>query len=254
MIQSKWKKQFFRYEVDISNIIVFVIFMKWYNSLFATQAFQPAPLPHRDSLGWVNEKYHSKNVGPCGSITTTPIKMEKPDSMSQHEYSAMTKFQRRQLPNPRAGFINVDGCPRLEIRFNQVKFKTPKHGKIHGLPFDSKTRRAPNTEENAIALRNSLINMANKQNIIWYTDGEYQRGTKRGCDSVNLFDPDTNIIPIYEKQSDGTCLFLTTCQLDEAEATHLKNSNGNFLTKTMINQQNAVSISIHDSTNTKNDL
>ena len=221
---------------------------------FATQAFQPPSVPHQDSLSWLNKKYHSKNVGPCGSSTTTSFQMKKPDSMSQHEYSAMTKFQRRQLPNPRDGFINVDGCPRLEIRFNQVKFKTPKHGKIHGLPFDSKTRRTPKTEENAIALRNSLINMSNKQNIIWYTDGKYQGGTERGCDSVNLFDPDTNIIAVYEKQSDGTCLFLTTCRLRRVEAKHLKDSNGNFLTEKVINQQNAVSIDINDSTNTKNDL
>merc|ERR1712115_468521 len=97
----------------------------------------------------------------------------------------------------------------------------------------------------AIALRNSLINMSNKQNIIWYTDGKYQGGTERGCDSVNLFDPDTNIIAVYEKQSDGTCLFLTTCRLRRVEAKHLKDSNGNFLTEKVINQQNAVSIDIN---------
>jgi len=35
---------------------------------------------------------------------------------------------------------------------------------------------------------------------------------------------------------------------------HLQESDGNFLTEKMINQQNAVRTNIHDSTNTKNDL
>ena len=57
-----------------------------------------------------------------------------------------------------------------------------------------------------------------------------------------------------QKQRDGSCLFLTNCKLVPAEVKHLKDSNGNFLTEKMINQQNAVSTNIHDSTNTKNDL
>ena len=39
----------------------------------------------------------------------------------------MTKLKRRELPDPR--FINVDGSPRLDLRFNQVEF----NGKDHGL-------------------------------------------------------------------------------------------------------------------------
>jgi len=89
---------------------------------------------------------------------------------------------------------------------------------------------------------------------VWYTDGQYQGGTARGCDSVNLFDPDTNVIAVYEKQPDGSNLFLTTCTLTDRERDHLQDSNGNFLTEEMINQQSAVSTNIQDSTNTKNDL
>ena len=200
-------------------------------------------------------RYDSKNVGPSGSRPTTYLEMEKPASMPQQEYSGMTKSERRQLLDPigRDRSINVDGYPRLDLRFNQVEFKTPKHGKDHGLPVD-KTGKTPKTEANAIALRDSLIDMPNNQDIIWYTDGQYQGGTQRGCDSVNLFDPDTNVIAVYQKQPDGSCLFLTTCKLVPAEVKHLQDSNGNFLTERMINQQNAVSTNIHDSTNTKNDL
>ena len=48
----------------------------------------------------------------------------------------------------------------------------------------------------AIALLDSLINMPNSQDIIWYTNGQYQGGTQGGCDSVNLFDPDRNLIAV----------------------------------------------------------
>ena len=240
---------------DVAAIIAFVIFMNWYDSLFGTQAFQANPFPHQDLFGWLSGKYDSKNVGPSGSRPTTYLEMEKPASMPQQEYSGMTKSERRQLPDPigRDRSINVDGYPQLDLRFNQVEFKTPKHGKDHGLPVD-KTGITPKTEANAIALRDSLIDMPNNQDIIWYTDGQYQGGTQRGCDSVNLFDPDTNVIAVYQKQPDGSCLFLTTCTLVPAEIKHLENSDGNFLTEKMVNQQNAVSTNIHDSTNTKNDL
>ena len=61
-------------------------------------------------------------------------------------------------------------------------------------------------------------------NIVWYTDGQYQGGTKNGCKSVNLFDPETNIVAVYEKQSDGSHLFLTTCKLTPLEIKHLNDS------------------------------
>ncbi len=175
--------------------------------------------------------------------------------MPQQEYSGMTKLQKRQLPDTigRDRSINVDGYPRLDLRFNQVEFKTPKQGKDHGLPLGSNSK-TPKTEVNSIALRDSLIEIPNNPDIIWYPDGQYQGGTQRGCDTVNLFDPDTNVIAVYQKQPDESCLFLTTCKLVPAEIKYLQDSNGNFLTEKMINQQTAVSISIHNSTNTKSDL
>jgi hypothetical protein len=185
----------------------------------------------------------------------TYLEMEKPASMPQQEYSGMTKPERRQLPDPKGqdGFIQIEGYPWLNIRFNQVEYKTPKHGKNHGLPVGN-NGKTPKTEANAIALRDSLVDIANRENIVWYTDGQYQGGTQRGCDSVNLFDPDKNLIAVYQKQLDGSYLFLTTCKLVPVEVKHLQDSNGNFLTEKMINQQSAVSTNIHDSTNTKNDL
>eukprot|EP00972_Heterocapsa_arctica_P115325 16447105-Heterocapsa_arctica.AAC.1 len=60
--------------------------------------------------------------------------MEKPVAMPQQEYSGMTKSEKRQLADRRDGFIQIEGYPPLDIRFNQAEFKTPKHGGDHGLP------------------------------------------------------------------------------------------------------------------------
>jgi len=90
-------------------------------------------------------------------------------------------------------------------------------------------------------LYDSLVDMPNRENIVWYTDGQYQGGTGRGCDSVNLFDLDTNVIAVYQKQLDGSCLFLTTCTLTDRESDHLKSTNGNFVTEKIFEQQNWVS-------------
>ena len=139
------------------------------------------------------------------------------------------------------------------MRFNQVDYKTPKHGIDHDLPV-GKNGKTPKTEANALALRDSLVDMPNRENIVWYTDGQYQGGTDRGCDSVNLFDPDTNLIAVYEKQPDGSNLFLTTCTLTPLEVKHLRSNNGNFLTEKMIKEQSAVSTNIQDSKNINNDL
>ena len=217
--------------------VILIIYML---NLKQAGGFKGVPLPNQDPEGWLNNKYNSRNVrhGHSCSRPTTSLEMKKPASMSQQEYSGMTKSEKRKLPDPlgRDRSINVHGYPELNLRFNQVEFKTPKHGKDHGLPVDT-NGKTPKTEANVIALRDSLVDMANRENIIWYTDGQYQGGTDRGCDCVNLFDPDTNVIAVYEKQPDGSYLFLTTCKLVRSEVKHLRNSNGNFLTKKMIDEQ-----------------
>ena len=158
---------------DVVAVIAFVIFMNWYDFLFGVQAFQANPLPHQNPFGWLSGKYDSKNVGPSDSKPTTYLGMEKPVSMPQEQYSGLTKSEKRQLTDPKDGSIQIEGYSQLDIRFNQVEYKTPKYGKDHGLPVD-KTGKTPKTEANAIALRDSLIDMPNSQDIICYTDGQYQ--------------------------------------------------------------------------------
>lgn len=185
----------------------------------------------------------------------TGLEMQKPSAMPQQNYSSLTKSERRQLADPlgRDGSIEMDGYPRLDLRFNQVEFKTPKHGPDHGLSTDD-NGKTPKTEANALALRDSLIDMPNKPNVIWYKEGMYQGGTPRGCKSVNVFDPETNLIAVYQKYPNGTNLFLTTCKLTRMEIDHLKANNGNFVTERILNEQSAVSTQIIENTNNNNGL
>ena len=185
----------------------------------------------------------------------TGLEMQKPSAMPQQNYSSLTKSERRQLADPlgRDGSMEMDGYPRVDLRFNQVEFKTPKHGPDHGLSTDD-NGKTPKTEANALALRDSLIDMPNKPNVIWYKEGMYQGGTPRGCKSVNVFDPETNLIAVYQKYPNGTNLFLTTCKLTRMEIDHLKANNGNFVTERILNEQSAVSTQIIENTNNNNGL
>lgn len=173
------------------------------------------------------------------------LEMEKPASMSQDEYSNLTKAQRRQLVDPkgRDRSVEIDNYPRLEYRFNQVYYKMPKHGGLYGLPLNEKGKVAK-TEANAIHMRDSMIESAKKSDTIWYLDGQYQGLTPLGCDSINLYDPEANTITVFLKQPDGSGFFLTTCEPTEKELDYFKKSNGNFLTEKMIDQQKAVSTDI----------
>lgn len=106
--------------------------------------------------------------------------------------------------------------------------------------FQGKT---PKIEKNAIALRDSIVNMPNRKNIIWFDDGMYQGGTERGYDSVHIYDRETRVIAVFKKQEDGEySQFSTTCKLTPLEETHLFESDGNFVTEAVLNNQKALTI------------
>lgn len=139
--------------------------------------------------------------------------MERPSAMPHQDFTTLTKEQRRNLPDPRDGIIDVEGHPKLVARYGQVKYKTPDHGPDHGLPVDEKGR-TPKTEANALALRDSIVNMPKRENIVWFDDGMYQGGTDRGYDSVNVFDKETDTIAVFRKDENGQySQFTTTCTL-----------------------------------------
>lgn len=128
---------------------------------------------------------------------------------------------------PKSDLSPTDGKPTKEM--------TPDHGKVHGLPIDEKGR-TPKTEKNALALRDSIVNMPKRKNIIWFDNGMYQGGTDRGYNSANIFDKDTNTIAVFRKDENGEYnRFTTTCRLTKTERKYLFSSKGNFVTGNNLN-------------------
>lgn len=85
------------------------------------------------------------------------------------------------------GFIGVEGHPKLTARYGQVKYKTPDQCDIHGLPTNKKGKTSK-IKANALSLRDTLVKILERKGIIWFENGGYQKGTKRGYDSVNCYD------------------------------------------------------------------
>ena len=207
--------------------------------------FQPVrqapPPPHRQLFGSTSssprKNYFSKSSQPGASL-----EMERSSSMPHQEDISLTKEQRRNLPDPRDGFIMKEGHPNLVVRYGQVKWKTPAHGEIHNLPTNE-NGKTPNTEENNLALRDSLVDMPNRKDIIWFDNGMYQGGTERGYDSVNIFDKETDTIAVYRKDKNGNySRFTTTCKLTEKERDYLFKSGGNFVTENNLNNPEVLPI------------
>ena len=196
--------------------------------------FQPirqAPTPpHRQLYGGTSTSTR-KNYFSKSSQPDTSLQVQKPSSMPQQQFDGLTPQQKRDLPDPRDRFIREKGRPLLGVGYNQVRFKTPSHGGVHDLFVDEKGR-TPKTEENVLALRNSIADMPDRKNIIWFENGMYQGGTNRGYDSVNLYDPDKDVIAVYRKRSNGEySIFATTCKLTKIERDFFLASGGNFVTE-----------------------
>lgn len=89
-------------------------------------------------------------------------------------------------------------------------------------------------------MRDFILDLVKKDNVIWYVNGHYQRSTPMSCQTINIFDKETKIIVVFQKQSNGSNLFLTTCELTGNERNHLIDTNRNFLTEAIIKQQKAL--------------
>lgn len=226
---------------DMFVVVAFVIFINWYDSFFGIEAFSPSLLPHYDPVGWLGGKYYSNPHRPSSN---SHLEMEKPTSMPQDTYSNMPKAEKRKLadPNGRDASVSVENKPTVIFRYNQVKYKTPKHGADFGL-VRNKEGKVEKSEKNAIAYRDSMVNMANRKDkaIEWYNDGEYQSGTPDECKTVNIYDKETQIIIVFEKQKDGTNLYLTSCKCSEIEVEHLIETEGKFVTEKILFKQGWIS-------------
>jgi hypothetical protein len=93
-------------------------------------------------------------------------------------------------------------------------------------PSDLRLRKG-----DALALRYSIVNMPNKENIRWFDNGVYQGGTKRGYPAVLIYDLDNQVIAVFKK---FTGQFTTTCRLTLKENDELLRT-GNFRTENSYN-------------------
>eukprot|EP00978_Attheya_sp_CCMP212_P049240 scaffold635282_cov519-Attheya_sp.AAC.3 len=142
--------------------------------------FQPINLvprpPHLQGL-YGNQQHPGNHFeygkGVAGPRSIKVVGATQNAGSDKKQLSSLTKEQRRNLPDPRDGFICEEGHPHLVGRYGQVVFKTPDHGKVHGLPVDEKGR-TPKTEKNALALRDSIVNIPKRKNIVWFDNGMYQ--------------------------------------------------------------------------------
>ena len=113
--------------------------------------------------------------------------------------------------------IIYEGRLKLEIGFWQSKFKVGNHGAIHDLFYTIKANGGTKTEKsdyNTLKMMRSIVDMPNRDNVLWFEDGTYQGGTNREFEAIHIYDLDKKIIAVFEK---STGKFVTTCQLDVAE-------------------------------------
>ena len=120
-----------------------------------------------------------------------------------------------------------EGRPELEVGFWQSKFKVGDHGAVHDLPYTVKANGGTKTEksdDNALKMMRSIVDMPNRDNVQWFENGTYQGGTDREFEAIHIYDLDKKVIAVFKK---STGKFVTTCQLDPEEDNELK-ATGNF--------------------------
>ncbi len=123
--------------------------------------------------------------------------------------------------------MNYEGHPGLRVGFWQSRFKVPDHGAIHDLPYTIKNNggtRTEKTDDNALKMMHSVVNMPNRDNVLWFNNGTYQGGTDREFEAIHIYDRDKRVIAVFKKDTGN---FVTTCQLDDEEDAELK-ATGNF--------------------------
>ena len=230
---------------DLAAVIGFIIFVNWYDAILEANGFQPLRGPLSGPYNWITGRQNNLPPLQSPSSRTGQLEMYKPSSFPQEQYSALSKSQKRQLADAkgRDRIMSYQGKPKLDVKFNQISFKSPKHADIHGAPLN-KNGRVEKTEKNALIMRDSIVDMPNRKNIIWYEEGQYQGGTPRGAAAINLFDPDTKVISVFTEQDDGSYSFLTTAELTAMEEQHLIATNGNFVTERVLKEQQSVSTKV----------
>ena len=147
--------------------------------------------------------------------------------MPHEEFVGLTKEERRALPHSNDMKIIHEGRPELEVGFWQSKFKVGDHGAVHDLPYTEKANggtKTEKTDDNALKMMRSIVDMPNRDNVRWFEDGTYQGGTDREFEAIHIYDLDKKVIAVFKK---STGKFVTTCELTAKEDAELK-ATGNF--------------------------
>lgn len=155
------------------------------------------------------------------------LQINRPTAMPHQEFTNLTKEERRQLPHHHDKIIDVEGHPRLRVGFWQSRFKVADHGALHGLPYSVKNNNGTKTEksdDNALSMMQSIEDMPHRPNATWFDqdDVTYQGGTDRGFPAVYIWDDDTKVVAVFNKQTGN---FVTTCLLTEEQETELKTTH-----------------------------
>ena len=186
--------------------------------------FQPPRVEHRYPP--IYDLFFPRRTPGCSRPGST-LQINRPTAMPHEEFVGLTKEERRALPHSNDMKITHEGRPELEVGFYQSKFKVGKHGAIHGLPYTIKANggtKTGKTDDNALKMMRSIVDMPNRDNVRWFEDGTYQGGTDRGFEAIHIYDLDEQVIAVFKK---STGKFVTTCQLDRDEHNELLET-GNF--------------------------
>ena len=163
-------------------------------------------------------------LNPTYKKTPSALEITRPTTMPHQEFVGLTKAEKRQVSHHHDKIIHVEGHPRLRVGFWQCRFKVRDHGAVHGLPYTVKENGSTQTEnsnDNTLAMIQSIVDMPHRPNAIWFDQDNvtYQGGTDREFPAVHIFDDDTKVVAVFNKQTGN---FVTTCQLTEKQETELK--------------------------------
>jgi hypothetical protein len=133
--------------------------------------------------------------------------MVRPSPMENEKLFNMTQVPKRLEKHPYDKLIVAEGHSPLRIGFLQAKHKISKHGAIHALTYTLKqnnTTKTEKTEENILTMMESIQNMTNRPNTIWFYDETtfYQKITERGFGAIYIFDDDKKIVAVLKKKQE----------------------------------------------------
>lgn len=84
-------------------------------------------------------------------------------------------------------------------------------------------------------IQDKIVDMATNEDTVWYLDGQYQGGTKRGVQTINLVDEKMGIVCVFEKNKlNKPANFLTICKMEPGEKAFFDLNEGNFCTRSTI--------------------